>query len=259
MSIMTRKTAGLLTAFAIMSVAAAPMFAQQPAAEKASAAAARPAVAAEESEAPAPKKPGTEGVKVHGHWVMDLKDKDGTIIDHRDFENALVPISGTQVLVSLLTGSWTPGNYYMSISHAPVFPSNGVTGYLWQIYPSPPNPTASTCTSTFFQGPETSYTCVPGLNVQTPINSSGPNTITLRGAFTPNFNVSIDTVESGVGVCIPQYYLNPNAVSPAVCTSGALPSGYYQNSAPFTATTLSNPIAVAQGQQLVVTVTLSFS
>ena len=31
----------------------------------------------EEQESPKPRKPGGEGVKVHGHWVIDLKDTDG--------------------------------------------------------------------------------------------------------------------------------------------------------------------------------------
>jgi hypothetical protein len=36
------------------------------------------------------KKPGQEGVTMHGHWIIDLRNPDGTIAEHRDFENALL-------------------------------------------------------------------------------------------------------------------------------------------------------------------------
>src|SRR5271166_4250399 len=30
-----------------------------------------------------------QGLKMHGHWVIDVKNPDGTLVQHRDFENAL--------------------------------------------------------------------------------------------------------------------------------------------------------------------------
>src|SRR6185312_9859994 len=55
-------------------------------------------------------KPGQEGIKVHGHWVMDLKDKDGKVIEHRDFQNSLDRNNGTNLIIDLLTGVVVGGN-----------------------------------------------------------------------------------------------------------------------------------------------------
>src|SRR6476660_2101480 len=38
-----------------------------------------------------------EGIKVHGHWTIDVRNADGTLATHREFENAL-QISGAKVL-----------------------------------------------------------------------------------------------------------------------------------------------------------------
>ncbi len=93
-----------------------PVSAQQAAsaatpAAKATVPTAKPVVQAEEEEAAsAPKKPGQEGIKVHGHWVMDLKDKDGKVIEHRDFQNSLDRNNGTNLLIDLLIGTTVGGN-----------------------------------------------------------------------------------------------------------------------------------------------------
>ena len=33
-----------------------------------------------------------EGIKVHGHWVVEISNPDGTLADRREFENAHSPI-----------------------------------------------------------------------------------------------------------------------------------------------------------------------
>lgn len=45
-----------------------------------------------------------EGIQVHGHWTIELRDPDGTVAGHHEFENALVN-QGAQVLATLLQGS----------------------------------------------------------------------------------------------------------------------------------------------------------
>ncbi|HSP63214.1 MAG TPA: hypothetical protein VLQ90_09555, partial [Pyrinomonadaceae bacterium] len=30
-----------------------------------------------------------EGIKVHGHWTIDVRNPDGTLVTHREFENDL--------------------------------------------------------------------------------------------------------------------------------------------------------------------------
>jgi hypothetical protein len=47
-----------------------------------------------------------DGLKVHGHWTIDVRNPNGTLASHREFENSLVggtPDSGAGILAQLLT------------------------------------------------------------------------------------------------------------------------------------------------------------
>jgi hypothetical protein len=61
-----------------------------------------------------PQKSGIEGVQIHGHWVIDVKNPDGKVAEHREFDNSLVTSSSTllystgdQLLAGLLAGSFS--------------------------------------------------------------------------------------------------------------------------------------------------------
>src|SRR5713226_7169875 len=51
------------------------------------------------------ERPGgpQEGIKVHGHWVLEVRNPDGSLASRSEFENALVPTTGTNLLAALLT------------------------------------------------------------------------------------------------------------------------------------------------------------
>jgi hypothetical protein len=61
-----------------------------------------------------PAKGQHEGITVHGHWVIEVKNPNGELVTHREFENALSPglavptvgqtASGEAFLSALLTG-----------------------------------------------------------------------------------------------------------------------------------------------------------
>ncbi len=63
--------------------------------------------------APAERRPGGnhEGIKVHGHWMIEVKGPDGKLVSHTEFENALVQPGGAAQLSSLLLGTEAPGGY----------------------------------------------------------------------------------------------------------------------------------------------------
>jgi hypothetical protein len=51
-----------------------------------------------------------EGIKVHGHWTIDVRNPDGTLASHYDFENSLLSTGGAALSSSLartgVIGSW---------------------------------------------------------------------------------------------------------------------------------------------------------
>jgi hypothetical protein len=71
--------------------------------------------AADKNEA-APGKSLDGTIKVHGHWVINVRNPDGTIADHRDFENSLaIGSGGDAFLIGLLAGYYVPGDYGIEI------------------------------------------------------------------------------------------------------------------------------------------------
>src|SRR6185295_16924698 len=50
--------------------------------------------------------PPHEGIKVHGHWTVDVREPDGKLVSHREFENALAS-AGASPLAQLLTHSFS--------------------------------------------------------------------------------------------------------------------------------------------------------
>jgi len=55
-------------------------------------------------------------IKVHGHWLIELRNPDGTLADRRDFENSLaVGSGGDALLVGLLAGYYVPGDFGITL------------------------------------------------------------------------------------------------------------------------------------------------
>src|SRR5258707_12036610 len=49
-----------------------------------------------------------EGIKVHGHWTIEVLNPDGTLVTHREFENSLHPLA-PPFLSNLLSRQISPG------------------------------------------------------------------------------------------------------------------------------------------------------
>ena len=73
--------------------------------------------AAKPAAAPAPALPAAkgqhEGIKVHGHWTIEVKNPDGKVVTHREFENALDPNEGADLLTGVLSGEYSPSGFYI--------------------------------------------------------------------------------------------------------------------------------------------------
>lgn len=66
----------------------------------------------------APKEPqgrnGSGGIKVHGHWTIEVRNQDGIRATRREFDNSLF-LAGADILPYLLGGFATPGAWGISL------------------------------------------------------------------------------------------------------------------------------------------------
>ncbi|MFZ1086319.1 MAG: hypothetical protein WAN35_15255 [Terracidiphilus sp.] len=197
-----------------------------------------------------------QGVKMHGHWIIDVKNPDGTLVEHRDFENALEG-GGQGFLVGLMSGYLTPGNYMIVMG-----PQSGngacVATFQWCgiVTSLTTYPGAGYCGN---------YYCATGLTVTPNLGSGGLNTgpfsLVLAGSITANQTGTIGSVYSLISTCANIAYsstVNPSTLetnSPASCVTQTSPEPWY---GPLSQANIT-PIAVNSGQIVQVTVTISFS
>jgi hypothetical protein len=99
---------------------------------------AKPAAASANAPASAEEKPSRkgaqEGIQVHGHWTIEVRNPDGTVDKHLDFENGFCTLSNTigvnaistgdLTLAGLLTGLSVPGPWQIQLA-SPAVPAGG--------------------------------------------------------------------------------------------------------------------------------------
>ena len=74
-----------------------------------------------EPSAQAPRAPGTPlrtGIGVHGSWTIEVKQPDGTLVERREFENALTNY-GKSTLASILARNGTPDTWQILLEGQP--------------------------------------------------------------------------------------------------------------------------------------------
>jgi len=172
-----------------------------------------------------------EGIKVHGHWTIDIKNKDGSLVSHHEFDNALDSF-GAQALTQMLSRTKVPGIWDV---------------YVWHVGSGLRAPCPS-----YFNG-----ACVIGevgstdpeaqfktLTVTVP--ASGPNAgkLVLSGNATAEADGDIARVGTQLGLC--------------AGTTAAAACAVYR-SIDFTAHNFPTPIVVLANQIIQVTVVISFS
>jgi hypothetical protein len=222
----------------------------------------------QDQNSPAKDKGAHEGIKLHGHWSIDVKNPDGTLVKHSDFENQL-QYDGTQYLTALISGWGVGGDYAIYFTNATATATGSPTTNV--VCPAP----ASTTTSTFpycsiVQNINTQpgifhclhYYCVGGLTV-TPTFGSGtglPNVV-LAGNITAPQAGSINNVYIGFNGCnsvsttTPATPTAPGTITAAACQAST--TGSYGGT--MSGTTLGSPVTVVAGQIIQITVTYTFS
>lgn len=236
------KKQGALAFLALMTVVSA--FAQQVA--KPADRPVRSIVEREEDEVrQLPQPPAGTGITVHGHWVLDLKDKDGKVVEHRDFHNSLTS-SGAQFLPGIM------GGRAIGVGMG-IFALAGTDRY--QLYPAGLQLLANQCQTVQISG--VSVMCFPGLSASYGANSFTPN-VTLSGQLTAAHTESVTQVGTLLGVCANIGVDAPIGITGLACAalnSGTQGSGVLE----FTTAALSTPLSMTAGQVLTISVTISFS
>ena len=166
--------------------------------------------------------PSATQVTVHGQWTIIVRNKHHKIVARRHFENALVP-SGAAVLARLLSRASGAGSWGVNIGFGAIVDSTNTAT------DSPP----------FYKN----------LTVTAPTTGPDANKVVLSGTATPSSDTTINNVDTYLGEC--------TGPPTAGCTSPA--------SSQFTHKALDGlngdpaAVPVAAGQQVAVTVKLSFS
>ena len=194
---------------------------------------------------------GKEGIKVHGHWTIDVKNPDGTLAQHHEFENSFQP-GGSIAIIQLITGIAIPGD--MGI---------GVTSPTGQTPPCGPSQ-QSIClmVRSLKDEPGTSFcvslaVCSVNLTSATSFTAL-PYTLTYAGSFQASQAGSITGVQSFLGSCV-QSPTGLETVSPATCTAGNLSNTQSSTSYAIFSSTTINAVAVTVGQIVQVSVAFTFS
>jgi hypothetical protein len=165
----------------------------------------------------------SEGIAVHGHWVIEVRERSGTLVTRRAFENALTPV-GPQLIAEILSGWVTVGAWTVLLTTASGTP-----------------PCPGGCSITEPNVPAgagaTSYNLAKG-------TQDGP--FKLVGNVTALSNGVIDKVATSAMRCA-------RTTSPQDCSQRL--SAFRR----LTEATLATPIEVVAGQQVLVTVEISFT
>ena len=171
----------------------------------------------------------SEGIKVHGNWVIEVRNPDGALVTRREFQNALNSLFGPQSLAGILARQKTPGLWVVKLGSDPVAACSTPL-FPCVIAESGDNTTAET-----------------NLFKTLTVNVSGANSekVELKGSATAANTAFITSVSTFISECPPT---TPPATSCQPVASGI-----------FTGTGISPGVPVSPGQQIQVTVTISFS
>jgi hypothetical protein len=172
-----------------------------------------------------------EGLRVHGHWTIEVRESDGTLVERREFDNALT-IAGATHLANVLGRTLTVGGWQIQ-----TFGSS-------QLCEDPPG-TPSNCFMMESTEPAVANNIFKTLTVS--VSANTPAELVLNGSLTAQRDGQVDIVSTGNGYCA-------NSVSPSAC-----PGGTSIGTISVTSTTLGAPISALTGQQVQVNVVISFS
>jgi hypothetical protein len=227
---------------------------------------------------PAPRGQA-EGLKVHGHWIIEIHNPDGKVVTRSEFENS-ISVGGSALLLDLLARKITGGAWSIQLGQSGSGLCDNPTlgaGFTTDCF------VAENATSVV-SGCSPSLACFPNLTLQTSagtlqnLTGTSPPTLTLSGTATAgSAATSVMTVSTNLTTC-------PTTNLPSTCAvtaNSALPpdegggffggeAGKYGTTNRFTSAPLSTAancgttgqppcaVPVAPGQIILATVVISF-
>jgi hypothetical protein len=225
-----------------------------------------------------PAKGQREGITVHGHWTIEVKNPDGTVVKHVEFENALTAEGRFLITRDLLSRSSTLGTWGIGLSSSGTSPCTAQMVYLDLVFGHGFKNLNNVCyIAESLANANLPVTDSDGniqgsvvSGCQVPINCSNNLVVgltTVGDILTPAFTMSgsvvaaqsgtIDTVATFNSACggsvPPASCLGSPTDAPQIFTQASLPS------APALGFPAQQPITVTLGQIVSVTVLINFS
>lgn len=225
--------------------------------------AATPAKTAPGAQAGQPAAPGEhqrggnhEGIQVHGHWMIEVRNPNGELVSRSEFENGLYTGTngGATALSAVISGVVTPGSWQVVLGDSTMKNEIVIT--------QPASASQSECSGilSYLGAVGGVGTCSPTLSIAAPQVSGGTitgSTLTFTGSATvpAGFPAALGVVQTQEMGCLPNS-------SPSACFNASItPYGTLT----FTQRLLDSagtdpaPVPVTSGQTVAVTVVISFA
>ena len=223
---------------------------------------------------PIPKpaaKGAQEGIKVHGHWIIEVKNPDGSSAARQEFDNAIDSNTGADVLTGLLSGEYVSGGFFIALNGNSGLCGMGSLGFAAGcLLFDTRSYSAGNCgpQNTFIPCGTITYAPVPAPPSNTPATG-----YTLSGSVQNVPSGTISNVTTGMTVCMavpPAGVVQPSASNTVSFLGGTPATSLWTPSScgtntnvvspflePMTSHSISQP--VTGGQTVAVTVAITFS
>jgi hypothetical protein len=185
-----------------------------------------------------------DGIKVHGHWTIVVRNSDGSVASRNEFENALTTgagDSGDGVISSLLSRNAVAGPWMVILDgyQGVCKNANNTATSCWVVEPNTPSMGGTLAGSNLFSN----------LTMQRPTSGTNAYAIVLSGTAKATYTGNIAVVRTTLLTC-------QGNTSPAACLTSQTNFNVIGS---FSSQNLTTPITVQAGQSIDVTVVLSFS
>lgn len=176
-----------------------------------------------------------EGIKVHGHWTIVVRNADGSVASRNEFENALFVGAGDALLTAVLSRSASVGHWGVELDGPTGSRPCNLAGLPTLCEVIEPNGNQLSGAEIF-----------QNLTLQ-PTGTPVPTGLVLTGSAKSTNGGQVTRVGTDIGIC-------PANVAPLSCTPGS--GGGIQA---LTAHALTTAINIQAGQTIDVSVVISFS